>query len=108
MTMRTPSPEVLQLQAAGRKLHTVLEREVHAQRLAGASWTAIARWLGTSRQAAHKRWRYLDLYDVCIGRVAGVGVVSSHDTGAVIGREQQAQVAAVGIITSQHPLSASW
>ncbi|WP_017559845.1 hypothetical protein [Nocardiopsis baichengensis] len=37
-----------------------VDRAVRAARAAGASWTAIGRAAGTTRQAAHERWHLLD------------------------------------------------
>ena len=105
---RAPSP-VEQLQAAGAALHGALEAHVHSQRIAGASWAAIGRLLGCSRQAAWERWRYLDDLDLVL-RVSGTtadgsrrAVVHSPATGAVVGQEQTQQVALHGLITDHHP-----
>lgn len=40
-----------------RRLNHELDVAVHAAVIAGSSWAAIARVLGVSAQAAHKRYR---------------------------------------------------
>jgi hypothetical protein len=104
-----PAPEVQLLHSAGAVLHRGLEAYVHAQRIAGASWEAIAGLLGVTKQSAWRRWRYLDDLDVTL-TVSGTAadgsrtaLMRSEDTGAVVGREQAQQVALHGHITQHHP-----
>jgi hypothetical protein len=95
------------------RVHRSLEREVRAQRLAGASWSAVGELLGTSRQAAHRRWRYLDGYPVTVCATGSVidgtrsGWLACEVTGAAVGADQQQQVAVDGRITRHHPAMAS-
>ena len=101
---RRPSPATVreQLHGAAVVLQQELERQVHAQRLAHASWSAIGRWLGVSRQAASKRWSYVDDFGPPV-LVMGPDAHFLHPaTGAAVGREQLLQVRAGGIVTTHH------
>ncbi len=52
--------DVAAIVRVGQALHVALERAVLHVRLEGGSWTDVGRALGVSRQAARKRWRYVD------------------------------------------------
>jgi hypothetical protein len=99
----TPA-ELTQLAAAlNEKIQRQLVAQVASQRMAGASWSAVGRVLGVSKQAAHERWRWVDDEPVSIGRDEdGAGVARSLTTGGAVGREQVQQVARHGEITAHH------
>ncbi len=90
---------------AGTVLHEHLVAQVHAQRLAGASWAAIGGLLGVTKQSAHQRFRYLDELPVAVMRTRDHGVVfCSLDTGAVLTSKQLEQVRSCGVIVQHHEL----
>jgi hypothetical protein len=72
--------DVAAVQRVGLALHLALERAVLRMRLEGGSWAAVARALGTSRQAAWKRFKYLD--DECSGVTLRVQVVEGRRRAA--------------------------
>lgn len=95
MTRRVLPPvardqELVELGRLGMKLHEAQTRYVHVQLLAGVSWTSIGRLLGVSRQAATKRWSYLQREPVEVRWTATLGrrhsYLFSPRTGAVFGR----------------------
>ncbi len=106
-----PLTDLARILAAGDQLHRLLEGQVHAQRLAGASWSAIAAQLGVSKQSAHERWKYLDgpgYGDRLLKRArtplgTWQGYYGSPLTAAAFGPEQIEQVREHGAITSHHP-----
>lgn len=93
-----------QMLQAGAALQGQVEALVHAQRLAGASWADVGRLLGTTRQAAHRRWRYLEDRRVFIMRAPnGELFAQGEDTGAVVWMDQTDQVRKHGVIIDHHP-----
>lgn len=107
--MHDPQQQAPTVRDALERVHRALEREVRAQRLAGASWSAVGKLLGTSRQAAHRRWRYLEDYPVliCVTGSVDDGTRSSWftcpETGAAVGTDQFQQVAVDGRVSRHHP-----
>ncbi len=84
-------------------MYDELERAVAAQRLAGASWSAVAQVLGVTKSAAHKRWAYVDRQR----KRKGVAVMSDGSyvdvaTQAVVSPAQMEQVRRHGRIIEHH------
>lgn len=104
--MSEPVTAVQQLQQAAQVLdecaHRLLTAEIASQRLAGASWQAIAGVLGCSRSAAHERWRYLDSEPVRV-TVGKGATIRQESTGGVAGLAQTQQVELDGVISHHHP-----
>jgi hypothetical protein len=74
---------VAELQRAGEVLHRALTMTVRAMRLDGATWTQVAQHLGVSRQAAEKRWAWVDDKPVALVRSGGRAEVRCTVTGLV-------------------------
>jgi hypothetical protein len=110
-SLPVPSGPLAELARLGNLTHQAIAQqlliEVAANRAAGATWTAIGRSLGISRQAATKRYGHLDALnhdtDVSVGRDDSGAFFHLHATGAVFGREQLDQVKTAGVITAHHP-----
>lgn len=99
-------PDLVQLGELGMQLHGALARYVRANRLGGVSWANVGRLLGVSKQAAMKRWRFLDDEPVVVHVEqlrggARESYVTCPRTGAVFGRLEQSFVAAVGYVPLQ-------
>lgn len=110
-SLPAPAGPLAELARLGNATHQAiayrLELEVAANRAAGASWSAIGRQLGMSKQAAHKRYGHLDALnrdtDVSLCRDESGAFFHLHASGAVFGSDQLDQVKTAGVITSHHP-----
>lgn len=69
-----PYEQLVGLEDIKLRMHQATERAVRQLRLGGATWDTVGKALGVSRQAASKRWGYLDGYGAIFRAVGSVAL----------------------------------